>query len=331
MQQIPDIFDSKIFKKRNVLNRFNFDLFETGNKDNLFFSAIAGLTLFIILFVIVYVFYVAYPVLSKEGLVSFVTGNEWNYGKSIYGIRFFALSTVYLTVLTLLFAVPLGLFAAIYLAEFASARVEAVVRPLIELLVGIPSVVYGIFGFFILEDIFQYHIDPFLDGTLGFISIFRDINPNDGFHLLLASTVLAVMILPTIVTISQDAIRMVSTEYRDASFSLGATKWETIKKVVLPVAKGGIIASIILGTMRAMGETMAVLMLYGGASSHAPVSILDTGKAMTSVILGDLGSHFNNDEAVSALFAVAALLFAMEILFVLLIRLIGRSYEPSKV
>lgn len=213
-------------------SNFNFNILKTGNKDYLFFSGIAGLTLFLIVFVILYVFYVAYPVLSDVGLINFITGTDWNYGTSTYGIKSFALSTVYLTILTLLFAVPLGLFAAIYLSEFASKQVEVIVRPLIELLVGIPSVVYGIFGFFILEDIFQHHIDPFLDGTLGFISLFRDTHPNDGFHLLLASTVLAVMILPTIVTISQDAIRMVSHDYRNASFSLGATKWETIKFVV---------------------------------------------------------------------------------------------------
>ncbi|KXS43617.1 MAG: phosphate transport system permease protein [Methanolobus sp. T82-4] len=325
MQQFIERLNTKFLETAGL-----FDTFKVKNADHFFFSAIAGMALFLMLFIIIYVFYVAYPVLIKVGLFDFVTDAAWSYGSSEYGIREYALSTIYLTVLTLLISVPLGIFAAIYLAEFASRKIESILRPLIELLVGIPSVVYGIFGFFILEDIFRYHIDPFLDSTLGvFLPIFRDTNPNHGFSLLLASTVLAVMILPTIVTLSQDAIRMVSKDYRDASFSLGATKWETIKNTVLPAAKGGIIASVILGAMRAMGETMAVLMLYGG-SARAPVSILDSGTAMTSIILGDLGSHFNNDEAVSALFAIAALLFGMEIFFVLIIKLIGASYGSSK-
>ncbi|TQD25679.1 phosphate ABC transporter permease subunit PstC [Methanolobus vulcani] len=325
MQQFIERLNTKLLETAGLSNNFKFK-----NADNLFFSAIAGMTLFLMLFIIIYVFYVASPVLLKVGLLDFITGTRWNYGASAYGIWNYALSTIYLTVLTLLISVPLGLFAAIFLTEFASKRIESILRPLIELLVGIPSVVYGIFGFFILEDIFRHHIDPFLNGTLGvFLPIFRDNNPNDGFSLLLASTVLAVMVLPTIVTLSQDAIRMVSKDYRDASFSLGATKWETIKNVVLPAAKGGITASVILGAMRAMGETMAVLMLYGG-SATAPVSILDSGTAMTSLILGDLGSNFNNDEAVSALFAIAALLFGMEIFFVIIIKLMSGSYGSSK-
>lgn len=305
-------------------------LLKLNNKDTIFFSTIAFITFSLVVFVLFYVFYVGYPVIKNEGLIDFLLGETWRNGDtlqdSIYGIRNYILSTVYLTIVTLFLAVPLGVLSAIYLAEFAPKKIEMIFRPLIELLVGIPSVVYGIFGFFILEDIFQYQIDPFLDSTLGFIPIFQDTNPNDGYHLLLASTVLAVMVLPTITTISQDAIRSVSNEYRLASFSLGATHWETIKKVVLPAAKTGIVASIILGTMRAMGETMAVLMVYGG-SSDAPVSLLDAGTAMTSKILGDLGPFFSEPDIRSALFAIAAVLFGMEILFVILIKIIGGSNE----
>lgn len=323
------------FVKNYLATIFDIDFkgYNIDKKDQIFFSGMAFLTFALVAFVILYVFYVAYPVLRQEGLIDFVLGDRWvngdMYEKGIYGIRNYALSTLYLTIITLMIAMPLGVLSAIYLAEFAPKRVEMVFRPMIELLVGIPSVVYGIFGFFILEDIFQHHIDPYMDAKLGFISLFKDANPNDGFHLLLASTVLAVMILPTITTLSQDAIKSVSNEYRLASFSVGATKWETIKLVILPVAKKGIIASIVLATMRAMGETMAVLMLFGGSSS-APTSLLDAGTAMTSKILGNLPSFFTEPEVVSALFAIAAILFGMQILSVALIKVLGGSIEIPK-
>jgi phosphate transport system permease protein len=196
-------------------------------------------------------------------------------------------------------------------------------RPLIELLVGIPSVVYGIFGLFVLGPIFGNFVAPFTSSVLGFIPFFQDTGSSvRGVGLALASTVLAIMILPTIISISEDSIRSVKREYREASFAMGATHWETISKVVLPSASKGILAAVVLGMMRAMGETMAIVMLFGNANK-IPDTFFSSGYAMTSKILNDIGFYVVQEESRSALFAVAAVLFAIEILFVGMTRIIG--------
>jgi phosphate transport system permease protein len=279
--------------------------------------ATAAITIFFIAFI----FKTAFPVFESQGL-GFITGTRWSYTDQVYGIRIFIIGTLVMTGVTLLLAVPVSIFTAIFLSEFAPSRVAGIMRPTIELLVGIPSVVYGIVGLFVLENIFQDHIDPFLSGTLGFIPFFSDPSPNSGTGVLLASTILAVMILPTITALSEDAMRAVPFEYREASFALGATHWETIRRVVVPTASGGILAATILGMMRAMGETMAIVMLLGN-SAHIPSSVMDTGYAMTSKILNDIGYYCAMDEPRSALFGIAAVLFAMEILFVAAARKIG--------
>lgn len=277
-------------------------------------------TAFIIAFFIVFIFYTAFPIFEKEGF-GFITGTTWSYSAHEYGIWLFIVGTLVMTAVTMVLACPLSIFTAIFLAEFAPVWITRVMRPMIELLVGIPSVIYGIFGLFVLENIFQHHIDPFLDATLGFIPIFRDTSPNSGTGILLASTVLAVMVLPTITALSEEAIRAVPDEYRAASFALGATKCETIKKMVIPTASSGILTAVVLGMMRAMGETMAVVMLIGN-TAKVPSSILDTGYAMTSKILNDIGYYVAMDEPKSALFGIAAVLFLLEILFVGMIRIV---------
>ncbi len=285
------------------------------------FGSCGLLTAIITLYFVAFIFYMAYPVLSSQGLY-FIFGDTWNYSQGIYGIKIYILGTLAVTLLTLMIAVPLGIFTAIFLAEFASAKVAGFIRPLIELLVGIPSVVYGIFGFVVLSGFIKEYLKPFLSHYLGFIPIFYDPNPSLGDGVLLASLVLAVMILPTIVTISENSIRSVPHAYREASFAIGATHWETIKKVVIPASSGGIIASVILGTMRAMGETMAIVMLLGN-SIVVPTSIFSIGYAMTSKILNDAGEKIATPEYRSALFAIAAVLFMIEILLVAAARKIG--------
>lgn len=279
------------------------------------------LTAAIVLIVFVYIFLTAAPVLQKEGL-SYVTGTIWNYETHQYGILIFIVGTVYLTLVTLALAIPLGLFTSIYLAEWAPARLEGIIRPLIDLLVGIPSVVYGIFGFFVLERFFSSTIDPFINSTLGFIPLFHDPDPGSGLGILLGATILTIMILPTITALSQESIRSVPDSYREASLAVGATKWQTIKKIVLPAAFPGIITGCVLGMMRAMGETMAVIMILGNAQK-IPSSVLDSGITMTSKILADIGYYFSQPEPRSALFGIAVMLFLIELGFVLIARFIS--------
>ncbi len=278
---------------------------------------------FIVIFFVGFIFYTALPVFKSQGLY-FITGDQWNYGKNIYGIRTYISGTIIMTVVTLIMAVPLSIFTAIFLSEIASPRLASTIRPFIELLVGIPSVVYGIFGLFVLENIFQNSIEPLIDSLLGFIPIFVDVNPGSGVGVLLASTVLAIMVFPTITTISENAIRSVSIENRHASYSLGANRWETIRRVVLPASSGGIMSAVVLGMMRAMGETMAIVMLLGN-SNCIPSSIMAPGYAMTSKILNDIGHHFSEPEPRAALFGIAAVLFAIEIIFVAVSRSLGGS------
>lgn len=281
------------------------------------------LTACIALFFIGFIFYVAYPTFQSQGLVNFLTGTTWSYSDSVYGIRTYIGGTIALTVTTLILAVPVSVFTAIFLSEFAPARVVSIMRPLIELLVGIPSVVYGIFGLFVLGPFFGTSLAPAISSALGFIPIFQDTSTSvTGVGLALASTVLAIMILPTIISISEDSMRSVKNEYREASFSLGATHWETISKVVLPSASKGILAAVVLGMMRAMGETMAIVMLFGNANK-IPNTFSSSGYAMTSKILNDIGFYVAQEESRSALFAIAAVLFAAEILFVGVARVIG--------
>lgn len=272
-----------------------------------------------------FIFYTAAPVLAKEG-IGFLTGTTWSYGSHQFGIATYICGTLVLTAVTLALAVPLGVLTAIFLAEWAPVWLDKPLSTMIELLVGIPSVVYGIFGFFVLEGIFRDYINPFLSTVLGFIPLFYDSNPNSGFGVLLAATILTIMILPTITSLSREAIIKVPQEFREGSIALGATKWETVKHIILPVALTGIVTAIVLGLMRAMGETMAVAMVMGGLNK-IPTSIFDGGTTMTSKILADIGYRMSFDEGRSALFGIGVVLFAMEVFFVAIIRLVNARIQ----
>ncbi|WP_462273712.1 phosphate ABC transporter permease subunit PstC [Methanohalophilus sp.] len=289
---------------------------------HIFFLSCMIFTAITTLFFISYIFHTAYPIFEKYGVINFITGTEWSYYNNVYGIWNYIAGSVAVTTVTIIIATPLSLFTAIFLSEFAPKRLASIIRPLIELLVGIPSVVYGIFGLLILENIFQHGVDPFIGSILGFIPIFYDTTPKTGTGVLLASTILTVMILPTITSISEDSIRSVPWSYREGSFALGSTKWETIRNIVLPAASKGIMSAIILGIMRAIGETMAVVMVLGGLD-QIPTSIFDGSYAMTSKILNDISYYSAFDEPRSALFGIAAVLFTMEMVFVGLARKVG--------
>ena len=270
----------------------------------------------------------ALPVIQMSGL-NLIFGTVWDYNTHQYGMLTLITGTFFLAVLTLAIAAPIGILTAIYLSEYAQPALERTLRPLIELLVGIPSVVYGIFGFFLLEPVFQAVINPGIGSLLGFVPWFRNVSPNTGTGYLLAATVLSIMILPTVIALSHESLRAVPREYREGSFALGATHWETIKNIVIPAGASGIITSIVMGAMRAMGETMAVVMLIGG-TMHVPTSILDQGYTITARILSDSSYYLMFPETRSAIFAMAIVLFAMEICFVALIRLVSKRISGQQ-
>ena len=281
-----------------------------------------------VLLIFGFIAWTAAPVLVKEGF-GFITGNVWDYETHTYGILVFISGTLILTAVTMVIACPAGILTAIYLAEWAPDKIEHILRPAIELLVGIPSVVFGIFGFFVLRGYFAHDINPAISAAFGWIPIFHDNHSvGTGLSILLASVILAVMVLPTIVALSQVAIRSVPREFREASLALGANRWETIRHVVLPAAFPGIVTSVVLGMMRAAGETMAVVMLIGNLPV-VPGSILDPAYTMTSKILNDIGYYLIETEPRSALFAIALVLFAIEAGMVALVRAVASRMGGS--
>jgi len=282
----------------------------------LFCSVVTALS---VITIIGYIFIAAAPALVHEG-PGIIFGSTWNYPSHQYGAWSFIAATLMVTVATLVLAVPLGLATALYLSEWAPPWLDQTLMTLIELLVGIPSVVYGIFGFYVLRDYFTNIINPFIANTLGFIPLFQDSN-TIGLGIPLAATVLAIMILPTIVALSREAMRGVPTELREGSTALGATRWETIRHLVIPASFSGTITGVIMGTMRAMGETMAVVMLIGNVSS-TPTSFLSMGEPLTAKILLDIENYLTDPVASSALFALAAILLIMEIAFIAAIHII---------
>lgn len=248
----------------------------------------------ILIIAIIFIFIVneGLPVISRVGLVNFLTGTTWNSDYNIYGILPMILGTLIVTALSLLLGLPLGLGCAILLAEIAPMSVRNILKPTIETLAGIPSVVYGFFGLIILVPIIM-NLGP----------------PHAGTSVLACGIVLAIMILPTIISVSEDAIRAVPREYREGSLAIGATKWQMIYGMVVPAARSGIIAGAILAMGRSIGETMAVLMVGCGSPSVIPTSILSPVATMTAVIAGDFG--YATAEHRAALFAIGIVLMVI--------------------
>jgi len=230
------------------------------------------------------------PIILKVGIKDFICGVNWYPRKGQFGIFPMIMGSGWITVGALLVSLPLSLASAIYLSEFASSKMRELLKPTIELLAGIPSVVYGFMGMVVLF--------PLIRNYLG----------GQGPCILAASIILGIMILPTVTSISIDALSAVPYSYREGSLALGATRWQTIKMVVLPAARSGIIAGIILGLGRAVGETMAVIMIAGN-SVIIPNSILDPVRTLTSNIA--LEMSFATGEHRQALFATGIVLFVI--------------------
>jgi phosphate transport system permease protein len=209
------------------------------------------------------------PLFYKVGIKSIVFGMKWAPTKGFFGIFPMIISSFMVTIGSLVLGAPAALACAIYLSEYAGRRTKIVLKPSLELLAGIPSVVYGFLGVVYIVPIIREH----LGGA--------------GFSILSTSIVLAIMILPTITSISFDAIMSVPGAYREGSFAMGATKWQTVRRVIVPAAGSGILASFILGMGRAIGETMAVIMVAGNALK-IPTSLLDPLRTLTSNIALEL-------------------------------------------
>lgn len=271
---------------------------DTAMKYSLLFAALASIL--IVLMIGVFTFREALPAFRHIGLGKLLTEPVWRPGQEQFGILAMIAGSGLVTLGAVALGVPLALGCAIFLSEMARPSIRAVVKPCVELLAGIPSVVYGLFGMVVIVPLVRQ----------------IEVPGNTGFGLLSASIVLAIMILPTITSVAEHAIRSVPPEYREGSLAMGATRWETIQRVVLPSARSGIISAIVLGLGRALGETIAMIMVIGNsvivpaAANSNPLTIfLSRARTLTGNIAVEInyatGLHQN------ALFATGVILFLL--------------------
>ncbi len=253
--------------------------------------------------------------------LAFITGTVWNPVTSVYGALPFIVGTLETSFIALLLAAPLGLLTAIFLAELAPRRVSVPVSFLIELLAAIPSVVIGLWGVFVLSPFLRGTIEAGISDTIGkYVSFLA--GPSFGVGIFAAGVILAIMILPTIVSISREVIIAVPNNQREAMLALGATRWETVTKAVIPFARSGIIGAIILGLGRALGETMAVTMVIGN-NTRVPARLFDQGQTISSQI----ATTFNEAGVglqTSALITLGFILLIMTISLNIVARLLVR-------
>ncbi|MEO8140222.1 MAG: phosphate ABC transporter permease subunit PstC [Gemmatimonadota bacterium] len=247
--------------------------------------------------------------IHRYGL-GFVSGSVWDPVAEQFGALPLIFGTLLSSLLALLIAVPLSLGVAIYLTEFAPNVIRQPVAFVIELLAAIPSVVYGLWGIFVLIPFLKSTIFPFLRETLGFLPFFQ--GPIYGPSMLSASIILAIMIMPFIMSVAREVLNAVPGSQREAALALGATRWEAVISTIVPYAKSGIIGAIILGLGRALGETMAVTMLIGNRNEIA-ASLFAPGYTMAAVIANEF-SEAATDMHFAALAYVALLLFVVTLL-----------------
>ncbi len=246
---------------------------------------------------------------DKFGLAFFFT-RTWDPIAGDFGALPFIYGTLVTSALSLVMAVPLGLGAAIFLSELAPPRISDALTFVIELLAAVPSVIYGLLGIFVLVPIMREVVGPALSGTLGYLPWFA--GPTYGVGVLTASVVLAVMILPFIVSISREALLAVPRDQREAALALGATRWESTWQVVVPFARLGIIGSVFLGLARALGETMAVTMVIGN-DPKINASLLAPGYSIAAVIANEF-TEATDDLHLSALVELGLVLFLLTII-----------------
>lgn len=252
------------------------------------------------------------PAVKALGIKEFLFSSHWDptsLERESYGILALMVSTLMVSLGALVIAIPIGIATSAYLAELAPLRVREVVKPMIEILAGIPSVVIGFLGILV--------VGP---------AIARLFHVSHGLTALNGAILLAVMALPTIISISEDAIGSVPQEFKQASLALGATRWQTLTQVTLPAASSGIFASVMLGMGRAIGETMTVLMACGNAPAM-PKSYLDSIQTMTATIAIELGETVQGELHYRSLFVIGFLLFVMTFVVNLISDLVLEKYR----
>ena len=244
----------------------------------------------------------AWPILSEHSVWELLTNEKWRPFKKEFGFYPFVMGTIWVTVLALLISFPLCLLASIYISEYASQNIKKIVTPLIELLAGVPPVVYGVWGIIVVVPLVADIIAPHF------------VDYSTGYSVLAGGIILSIMIFPLIISILGEVFNAVPQDLRDASLSLGASKWQTTKLVVVRRALPGIIASIVLALSRALGETIAVLMVCGNIAV-APHNIFDSCYPLPALIANNYGEMMSVPLYDSALMLAALILFVIIVCF----------------
>lgn len=275
------------------------------------FTVLAFASLIFLVGITVILFKEGLPVFRIVSPLKFLFGRYWypTYDPPDFGILPLILGSLWVTVGALFVCVPLGVGSALYLNECAGRKQRAVLKPLIEILAGIPSIVYGFFGMLVVAPSLQklLHLPVGLTAFAG-------------------SLMLGIMATPTVSTLAEDALSFVPKTYREASFALGANRWQTLTKVVIPAAGSGISTSIILGMSRAVGETMTVLMVCGGAAV-IPRSFFEPVRPMTAAIAAEMGEAVMGSDHYHALFAIGLVLFLITLFFNFIAEIVSRRYR----
>lgn len=295
--------ESNIEEKNRGFKKNRSDLIEIFFEKIFLISAL--ISILFVGIITIFVFAKGGPAILKIGFFNFIFGREWTPEIDVYGILPMIIASILTAIGAIIIGVPIGVLTAVFLAEVAPNKVANIIRPAVDLLAGIPSVVYGFFGLVVVV--------PMIDKTWG----------GGGNSLLAATIILSIMILPIVISISENSIRSVPKEYKEGSLAMGASQIQTIFKVILPAAKSGIITSIVLGIGRAIGETMAVILVAGN-TPLIPTSILDRVRPMTSNIALEMSYAFGLHQ--EALFATGVILF----IFIMILNLL-LNYFSSKV
>ena len=275
------------------------------------FFLFASASILILALIVAFLFREGIPIFEHVPVRDFLFGSEWypTFSPPSFGIWPLIVGSFIVTFLSTLVAVPLGVLSAVYISEIAPPAVKEIAKPVIELLAGLPSVVLGFFGMVVLA--------PWLQDTFDLPT---------GLNIVNASIMLALMAVPTISSISEDALYSVPREFKEASYALGATKSETILRVIVPSALSGISTAVILGMARAIGETMVVLMVAGGAAA-IPESLFDSVRPMPASIAAEMGEAPFRSDHYHALFATGIILFFLTLAFNLVADYISNKFK----
>lgn len=277
----------------------------------------SGSLVFVILILL---FLKSAPILGKKPLPELIFSSTWLPFQGEFGFYPFIIGTIYVTLLAMVFSIPLSVLSAVYLAEYADKRIKKIIKPLIDLLAGIPPVIYGVWGILVIVP-FIAEFAPFVKNSLGFIPLLSSGSYVTGYSILAGGIVLAIMVLPIIISVIEEVFNVIPSQVRESSLSLGATKWQTIKHVLVRGAMPGIVAAIILGFSRAFGETMAVLMVVGNVI-QIPSSVFDPAYPLPALIANNYGEMMSIPLYDSALMLASLILLVIIMFFSIIARIV---------